>query len=476
MFGNNALTVPGKHEVAASREANLVIAKIQARYVMALQRPRDLVKEVEPKIAELCSRKEFALTAKYNVVVGGHWENGKWVKDYDIDLNIRSAEQLMVCLRNIMTEVNTVYEDDILRRVSFEMTDLETGVTHRDEFTIYKTQERKKLKTDNSGKIIQDAVGTRLNSFGEQIFIVKCTPEDVQKKQNAQVSRKMRKMFFRLFPADLKIKARKWIDETIQKDVKENLNDERAKITTAFAKHGVTGDDLENFIGEKLSRFNPEDIVKLREIWQSLEDGLSHWRDYVTVEEPEVTPVSLGNAKEEKEGKQENKEEIQNKADSLGSEEENATGETKETPNEYRQRLKTDYESLNKENRLKAIVEFTGIEGQEKIHVNKIPEDDLPKFEAIVSGYIVTQAKNPAPEEEKTLSAEHVDNIRNKAKKAWLDIAHTGIKEELKKRMNADLVLEGLQPLAFIVVAKMDVPTLLMFHRILKKQGLYEGK
>lgn len=487
MFENNTLTVLGKNEVATAREANMVIAKIQARYVMALQRPRDLVKEVEPKIAELCSRKEFALTAKYNVVVGGHWEKqpkgkDKWIKDYDIDLNIRAAEQLMVCHRNIMSEVNTVYEDDILRRVSFEMTDLETGVTHRDEFTIYKTQERKKLKTDKSGKIIQDAIDTRLNSSGEQIFIVKCTPEDVQKKQNAQVSRKMRKMFFRLFPADLKIKARKWIDKTIESNVKENINNARAKVTTAFAKHGVTGDELETFIGEKLSRFSAKDILKLREIWQSLEDGISHWSDYVTVDEPEVTPVNLGKAKEVKEEKPENKEEIQNKADSLGmmveneKEKDKAMGAaiTKEPPEQLRNSVKADYESLSKENRLKAIAEFTGVEGQSKISVAKIPETDLPGFAHIVWNFLGVQEKKPVQEQEETLlSAVHIENIREKAKKAWLDIIDTNVKEELKTHLNADLVRDGRQPLAHIIITRMEVPDLLILHQVFKEQGVY---
>jgi hypothetical protein len=480
MFNNNALTILGKNEVATAREANLAIAKIQARYVLALQNPRDLVKEVEPKIAELCSRKEFALTAKYNVVVGGHWENGKWVKDYDIDLNIRAAEQLMVCHRNIMSEVNTVYEDDILRRVSFEMTDLETGVTHRDEFTIYKTMERKKLKTDyKTGEITQDALDTRTNSAGEQIYIVACTPEDVQKKQNAQVSRKMRKMFFRLFPADLKIKARKWIDETIQKDVKENINDERAKITTAFAKHGVTGDDLENFIGEKLSRFNPEDIVKLREIWQSLEDGISHWSDYVINPEPEVTPVSLGKPKEVKEEKRENKEEIQNKADSLGTKEENSGQDNiPQTTGlkELRETSKKNYESLSKVSKLKAIAEFTGVAGQSKISVNKIPNSDIKQFSEIVEKYTKFEVASPptSGEEEDTLSPAHIDNIRNKAKYAWLDIEDMNIKEELKKHFDTDLAQAGRQPVSHIIIARMEVPDLLILHRVFKEQGVYE--
>lgn len=155
---------------------------------------------------------------------------------------------------------------------------------------------------------------------------------------------------------------------------------------------------------------------------------------------------------------------------------ENSEEDTKETPEEYRLQVKKDYDSLNKENRLKTIEEFTGIKGQSKISVNRIPKEDLLEFQRIVLFNLEIQAKNPVQEQEKTLSVEHVDNIREKAKKAWLCIVDTSIKEELKKRLNSDLVLEELQPLDFIVVVKMDVPTLLVFHRILKEQGIYGEK
>ncbi len=155
---------------------------------------------------------------------------------------------------------------------------------------------------------------------------------------------------------------------------------------------------------------------------------------------------------------------------------ENAGEETKETPEQFRSRLKADYESLNKENRLQAIKEYTGIEGQSKISVAKIPEAVLPEFVAIVLNYMEIQAKNPVQEQEKTLSAEHVENIRVKAKYAYLDIQSPEVREELKKHLNADLVRDKKQPLNILVVAKMDVTTLLMFHRILKEQGIYGEK
>jgi hypothetical protein len=296
MSDYNSLVTTGRNEVATTREAQLVLAKINARYIMAERHPRDIIKEVEPAIAEVCSRKEFAEAAKYRVKVGSKKNTkGEWEDVFDVDLNIRAAEQLMVCYRNIFDEVMTTHEDQELRRVAFEMSDLETGITHRDEFTLYKTQERKKLKKG------QEAIDNRTNSKGENIFIVECTPDEVQKRQNAQVSRKMRKMFFRLFPVHLKIKARKYIDDTLRKEIKKNLKDERAKITIAFAKHGVTGDDLEGYLKQKLNKITEDDIIKLREIYQALEDGIKRWDDYLSPppkEEIPETKVEL-EAKEE---------------------------------------------------------------------------------------------------------------------------------------------------------------------------------
>lgn len=161
--------------------------------------------------------------------------------------------------------------------------------------------------------------------------------------------------------------------------------------------------------------------------------------------------------------------------------------ETKETPNEYRQRLKTNYESLNKDNRMKAIAEFTGLQGQTKISIAKISETNLPEFAQIVLNYLEPRPKTgrdpflyacrkypgKGQEQEETLSPAHVENIREKAKKAWLDIVDPNLKEELKTRLNMDLASEGRQPLAHIIIVKMEVPDLLILHRIFKEQGVY---
>lgn len=150
--------------------------------------------------------------------------------------------------------------------------------------------------------------------------------------------------------------------------------------------------------------------------------------------------------------------------------------ETKETPEQFRDRLKTNYESLNKDNRMKAIAEFTGLQGQTKISVAKISETNLPEFAQIVLNYMEIQAKKPEGEEEKTLSAEHIENIREKAKKAYLGIVSQDVRDELKKHLNTDLIQEGKDSLTLLAAARMDVPTLLMFHRILKEQGIYGEK
>lgn len=161
--------------------------------------------------------------------------------------------------------------------------------------------------------------------------------------------------------------------------------------------------------------------------------------------------------------------ECQGKAPSFSNDKE----ETKEPTEEYRRQVKADYDSLNKENRLKAIEEFTGREGQNKISVNRIPKEDLPEFARILFKLEEIQAKNPVQEQEELMSPTHIENIREKAKGAWLDIISPEIKEEIKKHFNVDLARNGKDAINVVVVSKMEEPALLIFHQILKEQGIY---
>ncbi len=148
--------------------------------------------------------------------------------------------------------------------------------------------------------------------------------------------------------------------------------------------------------------------------------------------------------------------------------------ETEETTEHFRARIKTNYDSLTKDNRMKAIAEFTGIEGQTKISVAKISEAYLPEFARILFELEKIQAENPGPEEEKTLSPALIVNIREKVKTAWLVIVDTNVKKEIKKHLDMDLAREGREPLAHIIIARMEVPDLLILHRIFKERGVYK--
>lgn len=142
-----------------------------------------------------------------------------------------------------------------------------------------------------------------------------------------------------------------------------------------------------------------------------------------------------------------------------------------------RTKAKQVYDSLSKESRIAAIAEFTGKDGMVKISVAKITDARIEEFSEIVAKF--KEMDNSTPQqrgEEETLSQEHVDNIRKKVKDAWLAIESQDIKNELKEHLNADIIQTGRPSLNIIVVARMDVPTLLMFYKVLKEQGIYEGK
>jgi hypothetical protein len=263
----------------------MAIAKTQARFLVALERPRKY-ELIEPRILEVCARPEFANNARYKVKVGSVFQDGKWKAVYAEDFNIRAAEQFRLCYPNTYSEVLTVFEDDKVRRVAVEMMDLESNTTYRDEFTIYKTMERKKLKDG------QEALDERMNSKNELIYIVKCTPEDVHKKQAAQVSKSLRNLFFRMFPIDLKIKAERATEQTILGHIKNNINDERRKIATAFYDIGIDANELEKYTKQKISTLSATQIEHLRKVYTTIKDGEANWKDYL-VEEDDDNKTSI---------------------------------------------------------------------------------------------------------------------------------------------------------------------------------------
>lgn len=93
--------LPATVETAASAVAAREKAAIEARYVMALKRPRDM-DEVRVRLLKECDRPGFAEVAKYEKPVAGQKIVG---------LSVRFAEAAIRLAGNILTQVLIVFDD-----------------------------------------------------------------------------------------------------------------------------------------------------------------------------------------------------------------------------------------------------------------------------------------------------------------------------------------------------------------------------
>ena len=163
-FGTQALA--RQAETAATAVAAQARAAVESRYIMAMQRPRDL-DAARLAILKECKRPGFAAVARYRKPVGDGIEGP----------SIRFAEAAIRCMTNMLPETATIYEDQEKRIVRVSVTDLEANVTYSGDVTIEKTVERTKLKA-----ILGDASGVEGDSYrvrwstnkaGNRVFTVK---------------------------------------------------------------------------------------------------------------------------------------------------------------------------------------------------------------------------------------------------------------------------------------------------------------
>lgn len=245
--------------------AEAVKARIQSAYIMAMQKPRNEMQS-RSRILEACKRPEFASRVEYAKPVGGKKMTGP---------SIRFAELAVREWGNVITETQLVYEDDNVRRVKVTVIDLETNATFGKEIQIKKTVERK----DGKGREI---VGERTNTYGEKVFIVLATDEELHTKEAALISKVIRNEGLRLIPQDIIDEgievARKTLHNRDAQDPKAALK----KVVDAFGNIGISPKQLEVYLGHALDIISPAEIHDLRGVYQAVSSGEASWAEYVT--------------------------------------------------------------------------------------------------------------------------------------------------------------------------------------------------
>jgi len=279
-----AIAQPGQiapHEMSASMAAAQAKAQVEARFLVALGRPRN--RDVA-RIALLkdCRRTDFAEVAIFTRPVGGE----KPIRGP----SIRFAESAARAWGNIDVDARTIYDSPQKRLMAVKVTDLESNVTYGVEITINRTVERRTLKKG------QAAISSRTNSTGHTVYLVEATEDDLLAKGNSLVSKAIRTQILRLLPGDLVAEARKVCEQTMAASDRTDPDAARKRILDSFAEMNVPVREIEELLGHDVGTASPQEIAYLRGVYTLIREGEGSWSEVIAIsrEDRKGKPTSEG--------------------------------------------------------------------------------------------------------------------------------------------------------------------------------------
>lgn len=263
-----------------------VKASVEARYVMALQRPRDM-DQARQDILRECARPSFAAnpSALYRKPIGKGVEG----------LGIRFVEMALAKMRNVLISTRVIDDDATAETLEIEVTDLESNVSWPMQIRVSKTVERSKPEDDGT------YIAVRMNSYGKPVYTVTATDDDLLNKRAALVSKAMRTIGLRLIPGDIQDEAEALIRRTRENAAAADPDGERKRIVDAFGTIGVRAEDLRAFLGHDLGALSPAEVANLRAVFGAIRDGETTWKATVEAGAEQTTkpaaPTAAGTGK-----------------------------------------------------------------------------------------------------------------------------------------------------------------------------------
>jgi hypothetical protein len=254
-------------EVLAAQAREIV----RARYLVAMQNPRDM-DAVRQQLITDCGRFSFADPALYKRPIGGETKTG---------LSIRFVLAALRYMGNCDVSPQIIYENETKRIIKVTVTDLETNTNHSKDVSIEKTVERSKVRAG------QQVLGSRVNSRGAQVYIVEATEDELNIKVDAQVSKAIRQLGTRLVSDELQDECLEIIRETIAKKIEADPDAEKKKIIDSFFDIGVSVEQLKRYLGvDDLSTVrDKKDLMDLRAVYQGIKAGETSWREVIEARE-----------------------------------------------------------------------------------------------------------------------------------------------------------------------------------------------
>lgn len=243
-FGNN-----GKENSAGSMvaiEQERAVQEVQASLVIAKRFPRNHIEAMD-RILQTCTRETLANSALYSYSRGGSEITGP---------SIRLAEALAQNWGNIQFGVRELEQRHGLSVVEAFAWDVETNTRQVKTFSVPHVRD-----TRNGKKIITDA-------------------RDVYEIVANQGARRLRACILGVIPGDVTEAAVRQCELTQQSSVDTSPENIKKLLSTFLTEFGVTQGQIEKRIQRRMESIRPAQFLQLRNIYQSLKDGMSSTDDW----------------------------------------------------------------------------------------------------------------------------------------------------------------------------------------------------
>lgn len=262
-FGSTQLEK--RAETAATAAAAQVRAQMEFHYVMALRAPRDW-DEVRLRILKECDRPAFAREALYNKPIG------KGV----MGLSIRFAEKALMCMRNVGSDTIVTFDDEQKRIVRQIVTDFENNLTFSKDVIMEKTVERRQVKEG------QEKLGSRMNSTGQIVYLVRATEDELLNKEGALISKAMRTNVLRILPGDIQADAEERIRKVLNDQHAKDPEGRKKAMLSAFYDLGIKPLQVVEYIGHDLETpITAEEFTRLLALLNAIKDGETNMREAI---------------------------------------------------------------------------------------------------------------------------------------------------------------------------------------------------
>lgn len=223
--------------------------QVQAAIIMAKQCPRD-TNTAYTRIMESCKRVSLAEQSTYAYPRGGKMVTGP---------SIRMAETLAQCWGNLDFGIVEVDQKDGESTVMSFCWDLETNTRQVKTFTVKHERHTKKGVTKLSD------------------------PRDIYELVANQGARRLRACILGIIPGDIVEEAGTACQKTLSGGSNVPLQDRVRAMVAAFKEKGVTQEQIEKRLGHNLDSVIEPELISLRQIYQSIKDGMASPSDFFSV-------------------------------------------------------------------------------------------------------------------------------------------------------------------------------------------------